>query len=493
MRKKVTALLDTGSVITFGANALEEWKSALRERHGPKKIPRINSVIDKWKTDEDENVGIVQVKYRHRRDYNVACSFISADVKVKECKPFDRRVVFSPFPRYESHLPSTTIVIPKHHKNVVMKVPLLSEENKHVHVNNVIGVVSSVSYTYNMSPESHTPESINISKEEYISKFDQQWPEEYTDDIIELLWKHRNVFAMNHSELGKCDLTEHHMELAETQPIRAKYRRIPPYSYEAVKIEIEKLLETGVIEPSNSPWSSPISIAVKKDNSIRICLDLRKVNALTRKDAKSIPNIDEMFDALTGKKIFSSLDLLQGFHQIPLSEKSKEYTAFTAGSLGFYQYTRMPFGLCNATATFQRTMETVLKDLLRVMCLVYIDDVIVHSVTEHQHLKNLDVILTRLHDHGLRLKPSKCVLFRSKLNFLGHTISDNGISKDQSKVEAINNWKEPTSVRELRSFLGLTGFLRRFIAGYATIATPLTNLLAGYSNKKGSRKKNMTN
>ena len=490
MRKKVTALLDTGSVITFGANALEEWKSALRERHGPKKIPRINSVIDKWKTDEDENVGIVQVKYGHRRDHNVACSFISADVKVKECKPFDRRVVFSPFPRYESHLPSTTIVIPKHHKNVVLKVPLLSEENKHVHVNNVIGVVSSVSYTYNMSPESHTPESINISKEEYIRKFDQQWPEEYKDDIIELLWKHRNVFAMNHSELGKCDLTEHHMELAETQPIRAKYRRIPPHSYEAVKIEIEKLLETGVIEPSNSPWSSPISIAVKKDNSIRICLDLRKVNALTRKDAKIIPNIDEMFDALTGNKIFSSLDLLQGFHQIPLSEKSKEYTAFTAGSLGFYQYTRMPFGFCNATATFQRTMETVLKDLLRVMCLVYIDDVIVHSVTEHQHLKNLDVILTRLHDHGLRLKPSKCVLFRSKLNFLGHTISDNGISKDQSKVEAINNWKEPTSVRELRSFLGLTGFLRRFIAGYATIATPLTNLLAGYSNKKGSRKKN---
>ena len=116
-----------------------------------------------------------------------------------------------------------------------------------------------------------------------------------------------------------------------------------------------------------------------------------------------------MFAALTGKKIFSSLDLLQGFHQIPLSEKSKEYTAFTAGSLGFYQYTRMPFGLCNATATFQRTMETVLKDLLSVMCLVYIDDVIVHSVTEHQHLKNLDVILTRLHDHGLRLKPSKYV------------------------------------------------------------------------------------
>ena len=119
----------------------------------------------------------MQVKYRHLRGYNVACSFISADVKVKECKPFDRRVVFSPFPRYKSHLPSTTIVIPKHHKNVGMKVPLLFEENKNVYVNSVIGVVSSVSYTYTMSPESRTSESINISKEEYICKFDHQWPE----------------------------------------------------------------------------------------------------------------------------------------------------------------------------------------------------------------------------------------------------------------------------------------------------------------------------
>ena len=161
-----------------------------------------------------------------------------------------------------------------------------------------------------MSTESRTPESINISKEEYISKFNQQWREGYKDDIIELLWKPRKVFAMNHSELGKCDLTEHHMEFAESQPIRAKFRRIPPHSYEAIKNEIKKLLETGVIEPSNSPWSSPISIAVKKDTSIRICLDLRKVNALTRKDTRSISNIDEMFDALTGKKNFPSLDLL---------------------------------------------------------------------------------------------------------------------------------------------------------------------------------------
>ena len=167
-----------------------------------------------------------------------------------------------------------------------MKVPLLSEEKKSVYVNSVIWVVSAVSSKYTRSPESRTPESIIISKEDYIRKFDQQWPEEYKDDIIELLWKHRNVFAMNHNELGKCDLTEHDMELAESQSIRAKYRRNPPYSYESVKIDIVKLLETGVIEPSNSPWTSPISIAVRKDNLIRICLDLCKVNALTRKDVK---------------------------------------------------------------------------------------------------------------------------------------------------------------------------------------------------------------
>ena len=487
-----TSILDDKMPALLGVNALEEWKLALQQQYPPNKIPKINSIIDKWKPEQDSTIGIVQVDKRLSRDNNQMCNLFSANIQVKDTKPYDRRVVFSPFSRYKSSIPSTTVIIPKHHKSVTMKVPVFPTQKKtkhHVRSGIAIGTTASVSHTFNVP---HTPLSDNkiINKEDFLKMFDQAWPSEYKHDIEDLLWKHRHVFALSHNDLGKCDVTDHHIELEDKTPIRGKYRRIPPHHYDAVKLEIEKLAEAGVIEPSNSPWSSPISIAVKKDNSIRICLDFRKINSLTRKDAKSIPNIEEMFDTLSGKRIFSSLDLLQGFHQIPLSNSCKEYTAFTAGNLGFYQYTRMPFGLCNATATFQRTMETVLQDLLRAICLVYIDDVVVYSDTAYEHLKNLDIVFNRLHQHGLRLKPSKCVLFRNKLNFLGHTISDEGISKDQSKVEAIKVWKEPTSVRELRSFMGLTGFLRRFIAGYATIAQPLTDLLSGYSNKKGSKQQN---
>ena len=206
--------------------------------------------------------------------------------------------------------------------------------------------------------------------------------------------------------------------------------------------------------------AEPYLYSSKERWNPRVCLDLRQINSLTKKDAKFIPQIDELFDQLHGNTIFSSLDMMQSYHQILLSDRCIEYIAFTAGSLGFFQFERMPFGLSNAIATLHRATDHILQDLLNTIALVYIDDIIIHSTSMKEHLNSLDIVFDRLIQYGLKLKPSKCFLYKEKLNFLGHTISNDGIRNDPSKVEAIKSWKQPTTVKELRRFLGLTSFLR---------------------------------
>ena len=318
---------------------------------------------------------------------------------------------------------------------------------------------------------------------EFLELFDtSKCPDEYKDQLKEVLWNNRDSFAVTHHELGRCEIIKHDIELSDYTPIKQKYRRIPPHMFDAVKEELNKLHEQGVIRPSMSPWSSPISIAVKSDGSPRLCIDLRKVNELTKKDAKSIPNVQEMFDRLNGKTIFSSLDLYSGFLQIELEEHCKEITAFTCGPLGFWEMNRMPFGACNSSATFQRTMETVLGNLLHTIALVYIDDIIIHSSSPSDHIQSFDKVFKRLNDYGLRLKPSKCTFFSNEIKFLGHMVTSRGLEKDPSKIPAIIDWPRPTTVTQVRQFMGLCGFLRKFIPKFATIASPITDLTRGYSS-----------
>ena len=327
----------------------------------------------------------------------------------------------------------------------------------------------------------------------FLALFDcSKCPNEYRKQLEDVLCNNRESFATSHHELGKCNTVKHDIKLSDYSPIRQKYRRIPPNMFEAVKSELKKMKESGVIRHSMSPWASPVTVVVKPDGSPRICLDLRKVNELTKKDAKSVPNVQEMFDMLNGKTIFSSLDLFSGFFQIELEEECKELTAFTCGPLGFWEMNRMPFGACNSSATFQRTMELVLDDLLYSSSLVYVDDIIVHATNPTEHINNLDKVFKRLNEHGLRLKPSKCTFFSSELKFLGHMITSNGVEKDPSKIQAILDWKRPTTVTEVRQFMGLCGFLRKFIKNFATIAAPITDLSRGYKNGKKYKRQNMT-
>ena len=252
-------------------------------------------------------------------------------------------------------------------------------------------------------------------------------------------------------------------------------RRLPLAKLKALKEELLRLLELEVIEPSFSSWASPVVLVTKKDGSIRLCVDFRKVNNLTIKDSYPLPRMDDSIDALSGSKWFSTLDLSSGYWQVKMDPKDTEKTTF-ATPFGLYQFKVMPFGLANAPATFERLMERVLAGLHWETCLIYIDDIIAFSKTFDEHVDRLTQVLQILRAANLKLASHKCKLFRSRVEFLGHVVSDRGVETDPKKIEAISGWPEPKTVKEVRSFIGLSSYYRRFVKDFAKLARPLHRL-----------------
>ncbi|MES9884898.1 MAG: reverse transcriptase domain-containing protein [Sedimenticola sp.] len=253
-------------------------------------------------------------------------------------------------------------------------------------------------------------------------------------------------------------------------------RRLPQMQKKVVEKELQAMLEKDIIEPGTGPWAAPIVLVTKKDGSVRFCIDYRKLNQVTRKDAYPLPRIDTSLESLGGSKWFSTLDLASGYWQSEMEDAAKPKTGFVTHT-GLFQFKVLPFGLCNAPATFERLMDLVLRGLHWKHCLCYLDDVIVFGSTFAEALQNLQLVFDRLRTANLKLKPSKCNLFQTELSFLGHVVSEEGIKCDPDKVDTILSWPIPKNVSEVRSFLGIIGYYRRFIPACSTLCSPLNDLL----------------
>lgn len=274
----------------------------------------------------------------------------------------------------------------------------------------------------------------------------------------------------------------HVIDTRDAQPVRARGRPHSPPEHEEVRQFVEDGLRDGLIEPSESPWSAPIIFAKKKDGSNRICVDYRKLNAVTVKNAYPLPRIDDTYQHLHGAQYFTTLDLKSGYWQIPIEESSREKTAFET-RYGQYQFRVMEFGLCNAPATFQRFMNNVLRPYLDQCAMVYLDDIVIFSRSEQQHVQDVLRVLRTLDSHGLVLNEKKCKFAQHEIAYLGHIVSADGVRPDPAKIAAITEWPTPDNVTHVRGFLNLAGYYRRFIKGFARIAGPLYELLKGNPRK----------
>ena len=233
--------------------------------------------------------------------------------------------------------------------------------------------------------------------------------------------------------MGHTNLVEHHIDTGNAKPIKFPPRRCAKQP----KLKLKRCYNKGLIEPSNSPWTSPIVLCKKKDNTVRFCVDYRKLNHVTRKDPYPLPRIDESLDSLGGAHFLCRMDLASGYWQLKISDNDKQKTAF-ATHRGLFQFKCMPFGLANSPATFERLMEVVLSGFQWERCLVYLDDVIVFGKTLQEQLTNLTTVFTRFREANLKLKPKKCALFEDEVAYLGHIVSEHGIKCDPEKLIAIN-------------------------------------------------------
>ena len=316
----------------------------------------------------------------------------------------------------------------------------------------------------------------------------ETWPTEQAEKARSLLRDYHDIFSLEKHDTGHTKAAKHKIVLKDpdTPPFKERFCRIPPPQLDEVHAHLKMMLDAGVIRPSNSPWCNAVVLVRKKDGSLRFCIDYRRLNSLTVKDSHPLPHICETLESLAGAAHYTTIDMNFGFWQVPMDVESKQYTAFTLGSMGLYECESMPFGLCNAPPTFQRLMLNCLGELNLTYCLIYLDDVKIFSHTVEEHLERMRVVFDRFREHGLKLKPSKCKVFKTEINYLAHHVSKRGVLPSKKNLEAIAQCPPPDTYTKVKSFVGLVGHYRRFIKGFANITAPLYDLTSGENKDKKS-------
>lgn len=296
------------------------------------------------------------------------------------------------------------------------------------------------------------------------------------ESLQRLLSTYSDLFDFSRHALTQTTTVTHQIDTGAATPLKSRPYRISPAERKTIKENVADMLDKKIIEPSSSPWSSPVILVKKDDGSWRFCVDYRRLNKVTKKDVYPLPRIDDTLDALQGSSFFSSLDLRSGYWQIPVSEEDKPKTAFVTPD-GLYQFNVMPFGLCNAPATFERMMDTLLRGLTWNICLCYLDDVVVFSTTFDDHLYRLRQVLDCFRNANLQLNSKKCKFGAREIKVLGHLVSIDGIRPDPSKIQAVSEFPVPRNLKDVRAFLGLCTYFRKFIPAFSNIAEPLNKLL----------------
>lgn len=322
-----------------------------------------------------------------------------------------------------------------------------------------------------------TANQTNILKKLGISLEDSDLTNEQKSRLENFIAQNKDMFALDSSQLGCTNLHVHKIETGDAAPQRQYPYRVGPEQKKEIENQVNDMLENDIIEPSDSYWAAPVILCKKKDGTYRFAIDYRRLNAVTVPQNFPLPRFEDVVDSVSANqsKIFSVLDLKSGFHQIPLDPKTKHKSTFTC-HVGNYCFKRLAFGLKNAPAAFQRLMSTVLNGINFKFTLVYVDDILVHSPNFEQHLSHLQMVFDRLRQANLRLQPKKCKLATKKVEYLGHFFSSKGIEVNPKLIESVQSFPIPKSQKQVKQFMGLCNYYRKFIHKFSEIAQPLYEL-----------------
>ena len=312
-----------------------------------------------------------------------------------------------------------------------------------------------------------------LSDEEYIS-------------LRTIMNEYKTIFSRSSTDVGLIKGFKHKIETNSHKPISLNPRKVPIHLQDKVDALVDELEKKGIVEKSVSSWNSPIVVVPKKNGDIRLCIDYRHLNSITERPIYYIPDAKELFNSLDGSEYFSALDLSMGYHQIEMDEHDMCKTAFTTRN-GQYNFRRMPFGLCGAPQSFQRVMAAILRHQNWKNCLIYLDDICIFGKSLKEHNERLRSVLNCLAKAGVKLSPSKCVFMRREVTYLGHVIDKHGIRTDPSKISKIREWPTPKTVKELKTFISLCGYYRRFVSNFAEVVRPLELLCNNQSKNKTLR------
>ncbi len=314
--------------------------------------------------------------------------------------------------------------------------------------------------------------------EEFLSKFnvaqDISWKQKYM--FQQLFKRYRNCFALDGDSLGQVDVWKHKIDTGDSPPVRQNPYRVSDKERKQIQESVTEMLAKGVIVPNVSSWASPVTLVPKRDGTIRFCIDYRKLNAITKDDVYPIPHLEEPLALMKDSDRFSVMDCDNCYWQIVMDPESAEKTTFTC-HMGTFMFKVMPFGLKCAPASCVRAMDRIFENENRRISFIYMDDLICFSKGIDEHIRRLSILLKRMQTHGLKLKAKKCSFAATNVNYLGHTISVDGITPDKERVEAVLEKPKPTNIREVKGFLGFAGFYRKFIQSFSRVAEPLLRLM----------------